>query len=140
MQDNIPCPGCLDTVKAPASSSPTTALIANIDRGGLSYPRLSFVGFVVNLEKAASASVTALLKSRWPVKKFVEAVLPAVCKNPLLQCEHDASEDHRRALATVIIRKFMRPFLANHTRNVSEKKQKAKNLNSKPESRKLLKV
>ncbi|XP_040354454.2 LOW QUALITY PROTEIN: uncharacterized protein LOC120850237 [Ixodes scapularis] len=140
VQDNISCLGCLDTVKAPASSSPTTALIVNIDRGGLSYPRLSFVGLVINLEKAASASVTALLKSKRPVQQFLGAVLPALCRNPLLQCEHDSSEDHRRALATVIVRKFMRPFLVNHTRNVSERKRKKKNLKGKPESRKVLKV
>ncbi|KAG0441193.1 hypothetical protein HPB47_016017 [Ixodes persulcatus] len=139
VQDNISCLGCLDTVKVPASSSPTTALIVNIDRGGLFYPRLSFVGFVINLERAASASVTALLKSRRPVQQFLGAVLPAVCRNPLLQCEHDSSEDHRRALATVIERKFMTPFFVNHTRNVSETKRK-KNLKGKPESRKVLKV
>ncbi|KAM7296142.1 uncharacterized protein ISCGN_021331 [Ixodes scapularis] len=140
VQDKISCPGCLDTVKAPASSSPTTALIVNIDRGGLSYPRLSFVGFVINLERAASTSVIALLKSRRPVQQFLGAVLPAVCRNPLLQCEHDSSEDHRRALATVIVRKFTRSFLVNHTRNVSERKWKKKNLKVKPESRKVLKV
>ncbi|EEC09944.1 hypothetical protein IscW_ISCW007495 [Ixodes scapularis] len=68
VQDSTSCLGCLSTVGAQASSSPTMMLIVNIDGGGLSW---LFVGLIMNLEGAAIAAVSALLKS--PVQPFLEA-------------------------------------------------------------------
>lgn len=83
VKDNILCRGCLETVKAPSCCSLTTALTANIDRGGLCYPYLVFVGFIVVLEKAASTALEKLQQADTPLKEFLMAVVPAVAKNPV---------------------------------------------------------
>ncbi|KAK8769863.1 hypothetical protein V5799_013673 [Amblyomma americanum] len=57
VQDNIDCLGCIDKLRAPTCTSTTTALIAGINRGELSYPTLAFVGFVSILDGAASKAV-----------------------------------------------------------------------------------
>ncbi|KAM7295701.1 uncharacterized protein ISCGN_020974 [Ixodes scapularis] len=140
IQDNIDCEGCLVKLQAPTSRSTTTALIAGIDRGGLSYPTSTFVGFISHLESAASSVAPVLVTVPQPLKKFVNLVLPAVVKNPLFECSKDKTVSHRMALLNIILRKFMRPFLSNFTSKLTETQAKRKRLNSKPMSRKVLKV
>ncbi|CAN7941157.1 unnamed protein product [Ixodes hexagonus] len=112
IQDGIDCDGCLLKLRAPTSHSTTTALIAGIDRGGLSYPTLAFVGFVSHLENAASSVAPALVRGPQPLKRFSSRVLPSVLKNPLFECRTDKTVSHRTNLVN-LLRKFMRPFLAN---------------------------
>lgn len=100
-------------LQAPSSSSPTTALIAGVDRGGLSYPTLPFVGFVHHLEQAASRVTSVLVKGPQPLKKFSAVVLPSLLKSPLFHCAQDKSVPHKTKLVSVILQKFMRPFLSN---------------------------
>nr|XP_037275313.1 uncharacterized protein LOC119167958 [Rhipicephalus microplus] len=140
VQDNICCEGCLMKIQAPKSSSTTTALIAGIDRGGLSYPSLPFVGFVSVLEGAASKAAAILVKGQKPLQKFSSIVLPSLLKNSLFACTMNDSVSHRAALLNLILRKFMRPFLANYANNLTEAHSKRKLLNRKPLSRKVLKV
>ncbi|KAH9384524.1 hypothetical protein HPB48_026532 [Haemaphysalis longicornis] len=71
IQDNIECEGCLVKLQAPSSGSQTTALIAGVHRGGLSYPTLPFVGLVHYLEQAASRVASVLVKGPQPCKKFL---------------------------------------------------------------------
>lgn len=100
-------------LQAPSSSSPTTALIAGVDRGGLSYPTSPFVGFVHHLEQAASRVASVLVKGPQPLKKFSAVVLPSLLKSPLFDCAQDKSVPHKTKLVSVILQKFMRPFLSN---------------------------
>ncbi|KAL1429305.1 hypothetical protein MTO96_016462 [Rhipicephalus appendiculatus] len=140
VQDNITCEGCILKLESPKSHSTTTALIADIDRGGLSYPSIAFVGFVSLLELAASRVAALLMRQPQPLQKFVCAVLPSILKNPLFKCERDDSVAHTTALVKLIILKFLRPFLANVSSNMTEKQAKRKLLHTKPQSRKVLKV
>ncbi|XP_075743746.1 uncharacterized protein LOC142802647 [Rhipicephalus microplus] len=142
VQDNICCEGCLMKIQAPKSSSTTTSLIAGIDRGGLSYPSLPFVGFVSVLEGAASKAAAILVKGQKPLQKFssIVLVLPSLLKNSLFACTMNDSVSHRAALLNLILRKFMRPFLANYANNLTEAHSKRKLLNRKPLLRKVLKV
>ncbi|XP_037268860.2 uncharacterized protein LOC119160746 isoform X2 [Rhipicephalus microplus] len=140
VQDNSCCEGCLMKIQAPKSSSTTTALIAGIDRGGLSYPSLPFVGFLSVLEGAASKAAAILVKGQKPLQKFSSIVLPSLLKNSLFACTMNNSVSHRAALLNLILRKFMRPFLANYANNLTEAHSKRKLLNRKPLSRKVLKV
>lgn len=140
IQDNIECEGCLVKLQAPSSSSPTTALIAGIDRGGLSYPTLPFVGFVHHLEQAASRVASVLVKGPQPLKKFSAVVLPSLLKSPLFDCAEDKSVPHKTKLVSVILQKFMRPFLSNTANGLTVSNAKKKALKTKPTSRKVLKV
>ncbi|KAM7281505.1 uncharacterized protein ISCGN_005772 [Ixodes scapularis] len=140
VQDRIQCEGCLLKLQAPHSCSPTTALIAGIDRGGLSYPTLAFVGFVCHLERAATGAATVLARGPKPLKTFTSAVLPALMKNPFFECPQDSSVAHKRALVSLLLSKFMRPFLANLTNGMTEAHAKRKLLKKKPMSRKVLKI
>nr|XP_037274625.1 uncharacterized protein LOC119167271 [Rhipicephalus microplus] len=140
IQDNIECEGCLVKLQAPSSSSPTTALIAGIDRGGLSYPTLPFVGFVHHLEQAASRVASMLVKGPQPLKKFSAVVLPSLLKSPLFDCAEDKSVPHKTKLVSVILQKFMRPFLSNTANGLTVSNAKKKALKTKPTSRKVLKV
>lgn len=47
---------------------------------------------------------------------------------------------HRTALATLVVRKFMRPFLTNIASNITEDLQEKEVIKEKPTSRKVLKV
>lgn len=127
-------------MQAPSNHSTTTALVAGIDRGGLSYPSLTFVGFVSQLEKAASEVATSLLKQPQPLKKFSDMVLPSLLKNSFFVCSADNSVPHRTILLKLLLRKFMRPFLTNFTSKLTEEQAKRKVLDKKPLSRKVLKV
>ncbi|XP_049271008.1 uncharacterized protein LOC125756192, partial [Rhipicephalus sanguineus] len=140
VQDNICCEGCLMKIQAPKSNSTTTALIAGVDRGGLSYRSLPFVGFVSILEGAASKAAAILMKRQKPLQKFSSIVLPSLLKNSLFACTMNDSVSHRAALLNLILRKFMRPFLAIYANNLTEAHSKRKLLNKKPLSRKVLKV
>ncbi|KAH7944684.1 hypothetical protein HPB51_028602 [Rhipicephalus microplus] len=140
IQDNIECEGCLVKLQAPSSSSPTTALIAGIGRGGLSYPTLPFVGFVHHLEQAASRVASVLVKGPQPLKKFSAVVLPSLLKSPLFDCAEDKSVPHKTKLVSVILQKFMRPFLSNTANGLTVSNAKKKALKTKPTSRKVLKV
>ncbi|XP_075721826.1 uncharacterized protein LOC119186338 [Rhipicephalus microplus] len=140
IQDNIECEGCLVKLQAPSSSSPTTALIAGIDRGGLSYPTLPFVGFVHHLEQAASRVASVLVKGPQPLKKFSAVVLPSLLKSPLFDCAEDKSVPHKTKLVSVVLQKFMRPFLSNTANGLTVSNAKKKALKTKPTSRKVLKV
>ncbi|KAH7940583.1 hypothetical protein HPB49_002329 [Dermacentor silvarum] len=102
VQDCIECEGCLINLRAPVSHSTTTAIIADMDRGGLSYPTLAFVGFVSRLENAASSVAPAPVRGPKPLKKFTDLVLPSLRKNPLFVCPKDTTEPHRLALLRLI--------------------------------------
>ncbi|XP_037523600.2 DNA transposase THAP9 [Rhipicephalus sanguineus] len=140
VRDNIMCEGCIMKLESPKSHSTTTAIIAGIDRGGLSYPSIAFVGFVSLLEFAASRAAALLIRRPQPLQKFTCAVLPSVIKNPLFKCERNDSVAHTTALVKLILVKFLRPFLANFSSNMTETHAKRKLLHSKPQSRKVLKV
>lgn len=139
VQDNIECMGCLDKLRAPTSVS-TTALIAGIDRGGLSYPTLAFVGFITRLKNSASRVAAELVKGPQPLKKFAAVILPSAVKNPLFECLVDKSEAHIMRLLKLIVQKFMRPFSTNFAGHPTERNAKRKLLNKKPCSRKVIKV
>ncbi|KAH9360043.1 hypothetical protein HPB48_001617 [Haemaphysalis longicornis] len=62
IEDNIECEGCLVKLRATSSTSPSIALIAGVDMGGLYYPTLPFVGFAHHLEQAASRVASVLAK------------------------------------------------------------------------------
>ncbi|XP_075555958.1 uncharacterized protein LOC142588270 [Dermacentor variabilis] len=140
VQDNIDCLGCIDKLRAPTCTSTTTALIAGIDRGGLSYPTLAFVGFVSLLEGATSKAAAVLVKGPQPLKKFGEVVLPSIVKNPLFMCSTNHSEAHRMELVRLVLKKFMRPFLTNFAGLLTEGNAKRNALNRKPNCRKVLEV
>ncbi|KAH9372230.1 hypothetical protein HPB48_003437 [Haemaphysalis longicornis] len=106
----------------------------------MSYPSLTFVGFVSQLEKAASEVATALLKQPQPLKKFSDMVLPSLLKNSFFVCSVDNSVPHRTILLKLLLRKFMRPFRTNFTSKLTEEQAKRKVLDKKPLSRKVLKV
>lgn len=122
------CGGSLATVKAPASCSSTTTPISSIDRGGLWYPRVAFVGFVIAPEGTAGTVIHTLLKTHPPLQEFSLAVTPPITKNPLLSYRDDMSDTHRKKLVVPIVKKFMRPFLANYVKNASEENQENKML------------
>lgn len=140
VEDNIECEGCLSNLREPTSSSTTTELIAGIDRGGLSYPSLPFVGLVSHLDGAATSVAPILMKESRPLKNFVSLVLPSLAKNPLFSCKTNGTTTHKMALLELIVKKFMRPFLSNFSRAVTELHVKSKRLSVKPQSRKVLKV
>ncbi|XP_077484185.1 uncharacterized protein LOC144094136 [Amblyomma americanum] len=140
VQDCIACEGCLINLRAPASQSTTTAIIAGMDRGGLSYPTLAFVGFVSRLEGAASSVAPVLVRGPRPLKKFADLVLPSLAKNTLFVCSKDTTGPHRMALLKLIVHKFMRPFLSNFASDLTEVHAKRKLISAKPKSRKVLKV
>ncbi|XP_070379309.1 uncharacterized protein [Dermacentor albipictus] len=140
VQDCIACEGCLINLSAQASQSTTTAIIAGMDRGGLPYPALAFVGFVSRLEGAASSVALVLVRGPRPLKKFADLVLPSLTKNPQFVCVKVTTEPHRRALLKLMVHKFMRSFLSNFASDLTEEYAKGKLINAKPKSRKVLKV
>lgn len=140
VQDNVDCESCRVNLQAPRNHSTTTALVASIDRGGLSYPSLRFVGFVSQLEETASEVATALLKQPQPLKEFSDMVLPSLLKNSFVVCSTNNGASHRTLLLKVLLRKFMRPFLAYFTSKLMQQQAKRKVLDTKPLSRKVLKV
>nr|XP_037286046.1 uncharacterized protein LOC119179074 [Rhipicephalus microplus] len=80
-EDCITCDDCIGKIKAPSSSGPATAVIFNLDRGGLSYPTISFLSFVSTLERAAEAFAPLAISKKRPMALFVQTVLPAVALN-----------------------------------------------------------
>lgn len=140
VEDNIACDGCLHQLKSPPHKSATVEIVHNLDRGGLRYPSPRFVNFFRTLESAANSAQTELLALRKPLLTFVQKVLPAIASNPLFSCEVNDSQDHRTALATLVVRKFMRPFLTNIASNITEDLQAKNVIKEKPTSRKVLKV
>nr|XP_037270149.1 uncharacterized protein LOC119161734 [Rhipicephalus microplus] len=140
VQDNIVGEECVMKLKSLTLNSTTTVIIADIDSGGLSYPSIAFVGFVSLLEYAASRAVPLLIKRPQPRQKFTCAVLPSVIKNPLFKCERNDSVAHTTALVKLILVKFLRPFRAKCSSNVTETHAKRKLLHAKPQSLKVLKV
>lgn len=141
VQDGIEFEGCLNNLRAPASQSATTAIIAGMDRGGLSYPTLAFAGFVSRLEKLESSVAPVLVRGPRPLKKFADLVLPSLRKNPLFMCtKTQPSLTEWRYYIRLVTQKFMRPFLANFTSDLAEQHAKRKVINAKPKSRKVLKV
>lgn len=89
----------------------------------------------MDLEKAASAVVTILLKIHYPIQHFWNAVLQAVYKNPIKNWKEKNSSDLRKAaLAHALHWNSMRPFLSNHiqnkTQNSEEKKKKTQGVAS----------
>ncbi|XP_064469557.1 uncharacterized protein LOC135384276 [Ornithodoros turicata] len=139
VSDNIACHKCIQQMEAPRTQSPTTSIIWNLDRGGLSYPNLQFVGFVGTLILVAEKVAAKMLLTKQPQKQFVNALVPVVGNNPLF-IHSGGSKEHTEALVRLTLRKFTRPFLTNETRRLSEANEKVKNLAKKPQSRKVLKV
>lgn len=140
VQDSTECSGCVELLKGPSSRSCTTALIAGIDRGGLCYPKLEFVGFLFHLETAANAMAKPLLNVPHPLRHFVDKVMPHVVQNPLFSCGVNPALEHKRGLVRLILEKFMRPFLSNYANNASERGVKRRAVGSKPLSTKVLKL
>lgn len=140
VEDNIECEGRLSNLWEPTSSSRTTELIAGIDRGELSYPSLPFVGLVPHLDGAATSVAPILVKESRLLKNFVLLVLSSLAKKPCLLCKSDGPTTHKMALLELIVKNFMRPFLSNFSRAVTELHAKSKRRSVKPQSRKVLKV
>ncbi|XP_037526278.2 uncharacterized protein LOC119403411 [Rhipicephalus sanguineus] len=138
-EDCISCDQCIDKIKAPSSSGPATAVIFNLDRGGLSYPTLSFLSFVGTLERAAEAFAPLAICKKRPMALFVQTVLPAVALNPLFSHE-GATREHREAIARLVLQKFSRPFFSNYVRDKTTKEGKAKRIAEKPRCRKIFRV
>uniref|UniRef100_A0A6G5AGZ2 Uncharacterized protein n=1 Tax=Rhipicephalus microplus TaxID=6941 RepID=A0A6G5AGZ2_RHIMP len=138
-EDCITCDDCIGKIKAPSSSGPATAVIFNLDRGGLSYPTISFLSFVSTLERAAEAFAPLAISKKRPMALFVQTVLPAVALNPLFS-HKGATSEHREAMARLVLQKFSRPFFSNYVRDKTAKEGKRKRIAEKPKSRKILKV
>lgn len=81
-----------------------------------------------------------LVKGPQPLKKFSAVVLPSLLKSPLFDCAEDKSVPHKTKLVSVILQKFMRPFLSNTANGLTVSNAKKKALKTKPTSRKVLKV
>ncbi|XP_049525969.1 uncharacterized protein LOC125946502 isoform X2 [Dermacentor silvarum] len=138
-EDGINCNLCLEKIKAPRSSSPATAVIFNLDRGGLSYPTLAFLSFVCTLEKAAEAFAPFAISEKKPVALFMQTTLQAAAQNPVFRHE-GATRAHKETTARLVLQKFSRPFFANYVADKTTKEAKARRIMEKPKCRKILKV
>ncbi|XP_049513050.1 uncharacterized protein LOC125940666 [Dermacentor silvarum] len=138
-EDSLTCQQCVQNIKAPRSSSPATAVIFNVDRGGLSYPRQEFLSFICALEEAAEAFAPLSIHQKKPMSLFVTTVLPATTQNRLFKHE-GSTEEHTKMFAKLVLEKFSRPFFTNYMANKTEKEARKKVIAMKPNSRKVLKV
>lgn len=136
--DSVMCQQCVQMIKAPRSSGPATAVIFNMDRGGLSYHRQEFITLVCVLEEAAEVFAPLSINQRKPMSLFVTTVLPAAAQNVL--SKHEGSTEEHVKSFTKLLCKFSRPFFTNYMANKTEEEARKKVIANKPTSRKVLKV
>lgn len=67
-----------------------------------------------------------LVKGPQPLTKFPAVVLPSLLKSPLFNCAQDKSVSHKTKLISVIVLKFMRPFLFNTANGLRSAQRKEK--------------
>lgn len=75
VKEKLTCDGCLEGLKSERSPSLLTGLIFSVDRGGLSYPTSTFVGFIVSLEEASLKLLPNLMRHPQPLKSFLRYFL-----------------------------------------------------------------
>lgn len=85
-------------LQSPGTQSTTTALIAGIHRGGLSYHTVTFIGIVILLEGDASRMTAELVRRPRPLRRFACMTAPSLMKNSLRQCPVDDSVPQRTVL------------------------------------------
>ncbi|KAH9359726.1 hypothetical protein HPB48_002580 [Haemaphysalis longicornis] len=109
VKEHIRCSLCVEQLKAPRSPRPATAVIFNLDRGGLSYPKFEFLEFLCALERAAQAFAELAISYKIPMALFVKMMLQAALENKLFS--HDGSSDSpTRAVVELMLEKFSRLF------------------------------
>ncbi|KAH9374437.1 hypothetical protein HPB48_022738 [Haemaphysalis longicornis] len=80
VKEHIKCSVCVERLKEPGSSRPAAAMIFNLDRGGLSYPRLKFI---CALERAAQSFAELAVYYKKPTAVFVKTMLLAALENKI---------------------------------------------------------
>ncbi|XP_064460234.1 uncharacterized protein LOC135370424 [Ornithodoros turicata] len=117
VENRMKCAGCLVRLKSEASDRPTVAIINNLDRVGLSYPSLEFVGFLLKLEEAASTVRSTLLQMQKPLYWFVNRL--ALVHDSLLTYGELNHPDGRTIFRVGTTRAYERKTAADH-RSVQE--------------------
>mgnify|MGYP000521784429 CR=1 FL=1 len=137
IEEKTECSSCLNNVSIPPTSTPLMGLIHQLDKGGLRYPKPSFVSLVIGLQKFVEAALPYCSKSSCLLQNLTNYVLPSV-----RQCEifkSSSGESHQELVALLVIQKFVKPLLINigkkHTNRVFRFSGQVK-----PLSRKILKL
>ncbi|XP_067120216.1 uncharacterized protein [Centruroides vittatus] len=140
-EEKIECSDCLDILASVKSPAPIMGIINLNDLGGLLYPKVEFIGFLQQLEKAIHAGLPFLIQQPAVMHNLCKIILPWMEKNPLFMCGKDG---HQNILCNVILRKFIRPYISNYTRTVNDtyirENHRPKTSNNKALSRKIIKV
>lgn len=139
----INCSNCLENISTQRCPSPLMGLIHTADRGGLKYPKPSFIMLLMKVEKILKSALLEWENIPNISLKLRKMIIPHLSLNPILSCdESNNSSSHNIKLCDEILKKFINPYLTNYASNITEAYQETTRLKlkRKPLSRKVLKV
>ena len=125
-KENFECLACLSIVETTSSNEPILQLIANQDRGGLTYPKPKFV-YLISVLLDFMEQIVPLLNSNGIVKTIYEFVYPKLLKCPLWDCNIN---QHKVNMCSLICAKFLPLILKNMAKNATNETHSSVNKNS----------
>lgn len=132
-EENTTCESCLDNLRTIGSNSPLNMLIQRQDRGKLRYPKPSFVSLVLLIVEFCVSAIPLL------PDRYVTSILIQNCKARFMK-ELKCSTCNSDKLCHLLLIKLLNPLLDNIGRRATDRHHRAKLLNYKPLSRKILKI
>lgn len=145
IEDNIECVDCQLLLGSPRTIAPSSAIINNLDRGGLRYPKPEFVHVLIILDRLTKEILEKENLKIKVLQALVEFLMPYLTKNSIFTCSVDKtsnSKDHTIALCSLVLKKFLKFYVTNYGNKCTEdyNVQKKNNIKKKPLSRKILKI
>lgn len=142
IHDNIDCEFCKNLFVSEKLDTPALALLKNIDRGGYFYPTEDLLKIVGAIDSAAKVAVPYVYRHPKPLLKLKELIQTSLSKNPKMVCSNPTNDEcHVNKLSSLLLIKFLRPYLSNYCHKITATlKKKKSHLRAKPLSRKVHKV
>lgn len=136
IEEKVSCDCCIRNISMPKTSTPLNEIIHHQDRGGLRYPKSTFVALIKHLQEFVEAAVPYCTKSSQLTKTIRTFAHSPLSECALLNC---SMPNHQQMVSHIIITKFVRPLLANIGRKETQRAFRPV-CYSKPQSRKILKL
>lgn len=142
VKDNLNCENCKQLFVSKDVGIPALSLLKNLNRGGYFYPTLQFLKIVCAFDSAAKIALPYMYKDKNPLKKIKDILHPVLIRNPTVKCDSPTNDgNHESKLCDLLLNKFLRPYISNFCRRMSEEARCKKTaLYSKPLSRKVHKI
>ena len=141
IKDNIECENCKTMFVSDRHELHILSLLKNIDRGGFFYPTEDFLKIVTAIDSATEIAVPYVYTHEKPLLKLTELLLPSLCRNLKMICSNASTdENHVKKLSSLLLRKFLRPYISNYCRKSKEVQKIKKKLCAQNHLRKVHKI